>query len=162
MEDAPLANEFITSAPFQVDEISQFSENEIIIDSNLSEVFGVGVGSKLSYKKLYYNKHELKFQSGKVIKLEPAPLILFSDGTFRFTRTYFSEMYTRFQRPRYTSRMSIRFHFKEGETILDSDASRWYVSCGSHQFSMGGSIDPRYYELINSGALEYNGSAYRC
>ena len=98
----------------------------------------------------------------ETIALKPSEMIIFDDGTFKSTTNYSSKMYTKYKRPRYTSKMYLTFHLKKDGTILDTFVMRWYVSCGDGRYVVSGNYDPKYFDLINGGSIEYGGTAYNC
>tara|TARA_B110000240_G_C13287529_1_gene362795 strand:+ start:154 stop:648 length:495 start_codon:yes stop_codon:yes gene_type:complete len=157
-----LTNEFVTSKTFEKTEKKQTIQNVIVADSTLSDLFRIKIGEKITYKKWYWPNFELGFEGGGTVKMKPAEMIIFSDGTFKFTRYYDSKMYAKFQRPRYNAKMFIRVNFNNGSTILDSYSSRWGLSCGSGRYILNGTFDPKYFDIINDGVIEYSGSAYNC
>ncbi|MDB9759968.1 hypothetical protein OAB61_00330 [bacterium] len=161
-KEAPLTNEFVTSKMFEKTVKKQSVQSTIIADSTVSELFGVKVGEKITFKKWYWPNFTLGFEGGGTVKMKPAEMIIFSDGTFKFTRYYDSTMYTKFQRPRYNAKMFIRVNFNNSGTILDSYSQRWSISCGSKRYIINGTFDPKYFDIMNDAVIEYSGSAYNC
>ncbi len=157
-----IENQMINSIGFQNSEVKEVVESELTVDSNLATFFDSKIGKKIKYKNLYWGNFTIKFTGGGTIALKPSEMIIFDDGTFKSTTNYSSKMYTKYKRPRYTSKMYLTFHLKKDGTILDTFVMRWYVSCGDGRYVVSGNYDPKYFDLINGGSIEYGGTAYNC
>ena len=77
-------------------------------------------------------------------------------------RDYNSEMFTRVLKPNYNAKMFIHFYFNDGSTTLDSCKIRFRISCDDNSQTVFGNFDPKFYERLDNGTIEYSGSAYSC